>query len=229
MNDITILHYTSNKIPDNFARNIRNHLLKVTEEKIPIISISQKPMDFGYNICVGDIGSSVYNVYRQIFEGLKITKTKYICCCEDDSLYVMEHFESKVPDDAISYNMSRWQVSHRGYFFYLRRTSMLCCIAPTEILFNTLNERFTKYPEMPPPDTLSGRQRQAFGEPGRYENRIGLPVVKLNRFESVLPVVTFRHWAGLGGLRGMSSSDIIKEEIEYWGNAKDLWKKFWTD
>lgn len=227
MNDITILHYTSNKIPEFFAKNVRDHLLKVTEEKIPIISISQKPMDFGYNICVGDIGASVYNVYRQIYEGLKITKTKYICCCEDDSLYVMEHFDSKVPDDAISYNMSRWQVSHRGFFFYLRRTSMLCCIAPTEVLFKTLNERFTKYPEMPPFDTLSGRQRQAFGEPGRYENRIGLPTVKINRFETVLPVVTFRHREGLGGFRGMSPSDIIKNEIEYWGNARDLWKEFY--
>jgi len=37
---------------DPFASNIRNHLLSLFPEGVPLISISHKPMDFGDNICV---------------------------------------------------------------------------------------------------------------------------------------------------------------------------------
>jgi len=52
MNDLTLLFYTCNKMSDPFASNIRNHLLSLFPEGVPLISISHKPMDFGDNICV---------------------------------------------------------------------------------------------------------------------------------------------------------------------------------
>ena len=50
MNDLTLLYYTANKIPETFGQNVRNHLLSLFPEGIPIISVSHKPIDFGKNI-----------------------------------------------------------------------------------------------------------------------------------------------------------------------------------
>lgn len=98
MNDLTLIYYTSNTNPEYFAGNVRNHLLQVTEGKIPIISVSQKPIDLGKNICAGEIGRSLYNLYRQVYTGALEAKTKYVALCEDDTLYNMEHFRHRPPE-----------------------------------------------------------------------------------------------------------------------------------
>ena len=79
MNDLTILYYTANKIPEHFANSVRADLLRVTEKKIPIISISQKPITFGMNSCVGEIGASAYNVYFPVsYTHLTLPTTPYV-------------------------------------------------------------------------------------------------------------------------------------------------------
>ena len=55
MFDITAIYYTVNYISDYFAENIKKQILKVIDD-MPLISVSQKPIDFGQNICVGKIG-----------------------------------------------------------------------------------------------------------------------------------------------------------------------------
>ena len=61
----TIIYYTSNKEDEAFEGKTRKKLLEVCGD-IPIISVSQKPIDFGKNICVGDVGACDANLYRQI-------------------------------------------------------------------------------------------------------------------------------------------------------------------
>ena len=103
MTDCTILFYTANLISENFASKVREHLLESCNGT-PIISVSHKPMDFGKNICVTGLEVSAYSVYRQILIGAKEAKTKYVSCCEDDALYVPEHFEHRPSDDTFYYN-----------------------------------------------------------------------------------------------------------------------------
>lgn len=226
---LTIIYYTSNKIPEVFAQRVRDHLFSLTEGNIDIVSVSQKPIDFGLNICVGDIGASIYNVYRQIFEGLKVTKTKYVAMAEDDTVYVMEHLNHRPPDNTIGYNMHKWHLDMRGLFVHRERMSMLGCIAPTETLYNVLDERFTKYPDPPDFTKYSGRQRKGFGEPGRYEHSLGLSTVAIERFRTIQPIISFNHGNGIGGVRPLVRADIRQESIEPWGSAKELWNKFYGD
>jgi len=222
--DISILYYTANLIPQFFAVNVRNHLLEVTKGEIPIISISQVPIDFGENIYIPDISPSIYNVYKQILIGAKSAKTKYLVCCEDDSLYTSEHFRFRPQEDAFCYNVNRWRVHNDAFLFKHRREAtaagMWNCIAPTELMIKTLGARFEKYP-------VRGSQI-GWGEPGRYERKLGLPPVKSLAFRTEIPNITFSHETGLGGVRRIGPEDIRQKELPYWGSAKELRERMWN-
>ena len=49
-NDLTLVYYSANALPENVANNFRRELLNVTKGIFPIISVTQKPVDFGNNI-----------------------------------------------------------------------------------------------------------------------------------------------------------------------------------
>ena len=214
VNDITLIFYTSNRIPEFFALNVMKHIQSFG---IPIISVSQKPIAFGKNICVGEIGCSVYNVYKQILIGVKEAKTKYVACCEDDTLYVKEHFEFEPPDGGIFYNVNRWRINLHGMFYYRNRRIMCSCVSGSEKLIEVLEERFRKYPTCP--DNLWG-----WGEPGRFERRLQLPRVEVGTFRTKEPIVQFNHLDGLSGSRVVLETDVVTSYLEPWGSASELWR-----
>lgn len=69
MIDATVLYYTSNREGENFEGRVREIILK-NKGNLPLISVSQKPIDFGKNIVVGDHGASGFNMFRQPIYGL---------------------------------------------------------------------------------------------------------------------------------------------------------------
>ena len=216
----TILYYTANLISDFFAENVRDHLRSFG---LPIVSVSHKPIDFGENICIGEAEVSNYTVYRQILIGAQRAETKYVVCCEDDSLYVPEHFTVEPPEDTLVYNNNRWNLN--TYFYYYRdRAGMCMCVAPRELMIEVLEKRFEKYPE-----PIERRKFKGFGEPGRYEDLLGLPPVKMETFKTADPTVTFNHRPSLGGKRRILKTDLIEQTIEPWGKAYDLWCKYYGD
>jgi hypothetical protein len=215
MSDCTILFYTANLISDHFATKIRENILE-TCNGTPIISISHKPMDFGDNICVSGMEVSAYSVYKQILMGAKQAKTKYVACCEDDALYVPEHFEHIPPDDTFHYNVNRWSVT-RDFYYYRQRRLMSMCIVSTQLMIDTLETRFAKYSEC----------CSHFGEPGRFEHKLGLPSVKIGSFRTEIPTLTFVHRPSLGGKRKLLPVDIIKKELPYWGSSQELWDRIY--
>jgi hypothetical protein len=94
------------------------------------------------------------------------------------------------------------------------------CVSPRELVVETLELRFKKYPNIMPKEQLRG-----FGEPGRYEPFLGLPRVKRESFNTKIPCVTFNHRPSMGGMRKVLSQHKISESLEYWGKAEDLRKK----
>ena len=220
MGDLTLLYYTCNLVEERFANNIRSALLQFG---LPIISISHKPIDFGTNICVGEIGASIYNIYKQVLIGAKKAKTEFVACCEDDALYNSEHFLHR-SRNAFLYNINRWNVNE-DVFFHRRRVNMSMCIAPTQLMIDTLEKRFEKYP------TSLNREKGeliGFGEPGRSEHKIGLPSVKMDIFHSGMPTLVFNHRPSVGGVRRILLRDRIEKSLPHWGKATDLWGKMWN-
>lgn len=221
MNDLTLLFYTCNRMSEPFAGNIRNHLLSLFPEGIPLISISHKPMDFGKNIYVPGLEPSIYFVYRQILIGAKEATTKYVACAEDDAIYCREHFEHRPEDDSFDYNLNRWHINET-FYFWRPRAGMHTCIAPTVLVIETLEKRFAKYPTILDESCMRG-----FCEPGRREDMIGLPKVKFTMFNTAAPVLVFNHRGSLGGKRKVKNTDVIVSSHEHWGSASELWKRMY--
>ena len=103
MNDITIIYITASEVPEKWAEFQRKKLIEVSGAA-PIISVSRKPLDFGFNI-IDNGKRCTDNIYRQMLRAIKISKTKYIAVAEDDVLYPPDHFTFYRPaDDTFGYN-----------------------------------------------------------------------------------------------------------------------------
>jgi len=100
----SIVYYTSNQENPDFEGQIIEGIWRVNSE-LPIISVSQKPLDFGDNLCVGDVGCSYLNEYRQILLGAERATTEYVFTVESDCLYPPGFFDFE-PGEAPIYKYS---------------------------------------------------------------------------------------------------------------------------
>jgi len=96
-NHTTVIYYTSNTENNKFAQKVMDRLLE-SMGNLPLISVSQKPLDFGYNVNMGDIGVSEQNVFKQMLTGCEIASTPFVTFVEADTLYPPEYFQY-VPED----------------------------------------------------------------------------------------------------------------------------------
>ena len=221
MSNLTVLFYTCNQKPEPFATNVRNVLLEAIGE-LPLISISHQPLDFGRNICIGESRISAYTLYQQVLIGAEEAKTDYIACTEDDVLYAADEFTFRPPDkETFCYNKNRWWIESSGLFRWRNRTALSGCVAPRQLMIDTLKRLFEKFPVHP--ETREGLT--GFAEPGRYEVYLGLPQVNLSFFRTKIPIVTFNTKPSLGGLRKSDPRDLYTETLPYWGTARKLWDK----
>lgn len=224
-NDITIIYYTSNHAPEKFLDKTKETLLEASNG-IPIISVSQKPIDFGENICIGDIGRSHLNIYRQALIGAKAAKTKYIAMAEDDVLYTKEHFQYTPKDDVFLYNMNVWRLYtwvKPPIYSWKDRFNFHDLICSRELFIEAIEERFNKWPD----DSKINIANWA--EPGKYEGPHHLNVTerKVEKHYSKLPNIAFSHETNLQfnnlGTR-KKLGPLQAYEIPFWGHANNIIK-----
>jgi hypothetical protein len=191
MKDLTLLYYTANYISEDFMKAIQNNLLEKMGDT-PIISVSFKPINFGTNICVGELKRSAYNIYKQVLIAAKAATTEYVATAEDDVLYSREHYEYRPAKGVFAYDINKWELfSWDRVPVYTRkgRRNMTSLIVTREDLVKTLEERFAKYPvlEEVPERILT----HYWGEPGRFENHLGIAGLANERYEGKVPHVMF--------------------------------------
>lgn len=118
MRGLTVLYYTSNLENEDFLARVRGKLRHLAAG-IPIVSVSQKPINFGHNICVGEVGLSSYNIRRQILIGAESAMTDFVALVEDDSLYPPNHFvvQDRFDDSTMYYNRKVYMLSTRTRMF----------------------------------------------------------------------------------------------------------------
>ena len=105
----TIVYYTDHHIDETLAARCRK-LLSVAATNIPIISVSQKPLNFGKNICVGVKPRSNHSIYEQIMAGLEqVEPGSVVYLAEHDVVYQPSHFVH-IPEvkDRLDYNQNRY-------------------------------------------------------------------------------------------------------------------------
>lgn len=125
MTDLTIIYYTSNREDEQFELNVQRQLYR-SAKHLPIVSVSQKPIDFGTNICVGDIGASAENIVIQMLAGANAADTEYISFGESDCLYPPDYFNFKPKRNDIFYYTGNFYVlwNHRNSFYRKRRAEL---------------------------------------------------------------------------------------------------------
>jgi len=232
MSDLSLLYCTDNVMPERTRKKIADYLLEVTGGRYPVVSVSQEPIRLGKNICVGDIGKSKFNMYKQVLTGAREVKTRYVACVDDDTLYSPEHFLHRPDDDVFSYETNYWFAQpEKDYYWRVhdvsKRGGMWGCISSTKLLLDNLTQRFRVYPTPPPSPFL-------WGEPGINDRPYGM-ISKYVRHHSEKPCVVFVHKLSMGYTQlrrfhrryGHPLPEDKTESLEQFGSIKDLWDKYW--
>ena len=246
--DATIILYTSNYLDEKnpyFLSNTRKQLIKAAGN-IPITVVSQKTVvrydgyegDFN-NVCVGDTGRSHLNIYRQILAGCKSAKTKWVMMAEDDCLYSPEHFDferyiKNPQDDVFYYDMCKLSIftwiKPALFSFRFKREVVNQLICNREFLIEALEERFKRVDELKGMGWPEEKIIKYFGDPGRYENLLGVTVRKTRQESCTNPSIVFSHEYAYGYEHNQGKKkrlgDLRIIEVPYWGRAEDVLKLY---
>src|SRR5574337_68473 len=221
MSDLTVLYYSSNRMAEQTAANFRQELRKVVDGKYNVIAVTQKPIkERGWlNFCIGDIGQSYFNLYKQMYVGLQEINTPFVAMAEDNTLYNSEHFEYRpMTLEIVAYNKHMYFLDN-DTFWTKGHVGTFGCIAPTKYLRDSLAARFERFPE----EMLPRRyQKWFFMDPG-FEDRLQLPKLETEKFHTKTPLITMAYFGGTYGKpKRRSGTSHALEELPDWGKAKEL-------
>ncbi len=211
MIDTTIIYCSSNREKPEFEQRIRDGILK-SAGNIPIISVSQKPIDFGQNICVGDVGASGFNFFRQVLIACKAATTKFVTSAEADCLYPPDYF-TFIPDrDDVCYRDSNLYVmgNRRDYFFSKKEGATHAQVVGREFYIRTLEKLFENAPEWNAEEKNFPKER--FGKEDVFD--------KIEYYETESPVVQIKTGDSMRHYTHSDRTPIY--EIPYWGSGKLL-------
>lgn len=146
-NNATIIYYTSNREDPAFEARVQENLLKNCGG-LPIISVSHKPINLGKNICVGDVGTSGFNMFRQVEIACEAATTPFIISAEADCLYPPDYFTFRPKELDRCYRNSNLYVmpDRRAYFFYKEEGATHAQIVGREYYLKTLKKLFEGAP-----------------------------------------------------------------------------------
>jgi hypothetical protein len=213
----TILYYTSCAEKPDFEKKIQENILKNTY--LPIISVSQKPIDFGKNICIGSVGKSYINEWRQILIGAKEATTDWLVFAESDFLYPREYFEFDPPKGADIYRYDNvWILFKNKDKFYRKKYSEGSQIVNREWIINKLEESLEGLPEW-----FDGREVPYVSK----EQRNAFHHMPYELFHGEVPCISFKTGDGVRGwTRTKKGDENISDTLPHWGNSIDLKKKY---
>jgi len=214
----TVVYYTSNREESSFENKIRERLLK-TIGNLPLISVSQKPIKFGKNICVGDVGLSVQNVFRQLQIGAEAATTKFIISVEDDVLYPKEYFEFVPPKEDVCYRYNNLYILWKYYTrirkpFFQKAHSEGAQICGREFLIRQIKRRLDSR------GFWNAELEHGKSTPNIFRK-------KYEFFSSNIPVISVKTDKGLHGQQTgvMNKSKMI---LPYWGSSEELRKELFN-
>ena len=211
MTDRTIIYYSACTEDPVFEQRIRDDLVKKAGN-IPIISVTRKPIDFGQNICVGEVPVSYTSEWKQLLIGLKAAKTRFVIAAEADCLYPPEYFQMTPAEDDMMYNYNHiWIIwkRHSGAFrkYGYCEGAQVCgreyWIERLEPLLPVKWEPYTRLQE-------NVLVNEIFLERKEFTGR---------------PVVSFKTGDGVS-CRTTFDRHSRTQELEYWGNVRKLKRIF---
>lgn len=213
--DKTIIYYTSNREEEAFEQKIIDDMLSKSGNT-PIISVSQKPMDLGQNICIGDVGHSYLNERKQILMAAKLAKTDYVIVAESDFLYSPEYFNFE-PTGENFYRYEdiwiMWLTGKYKNFHHKRTISDGAQIVKRDYFVNLLEKYLEPYPNW---YEKNDRERDPRHSPYHH--------VPYALIHGKIPCVSIKTNFGLTFLTAVD--DRTSKSLPHWGNVEALRSKF---
>ena len=221
------VYYTDNQCEERILIVAREQLKKMG---LPIVSVSQFPINFGNKNIVMNLNRSHLTMFKQILAGLEAIDTDIVFLTEHDLIYHPSHFDFTVPKkDVFYYNEHTYKLNAKdgqGLFYYTKQTSGVC--AYRDLLLEHYRNRVKIVEE-------HGFTRKMGFEPGTHKPPRGIDNYGCERYMSEYPNVDIRHRANLTSNRfkkeQFRSQRSIKgwklvDEIPGWGITKDRFDDF---
>jgi hypothetical protein len=213
MNDTTILYYSSNQEKPEFEKFITDDLIKKANG-LPIISISQKPMDLGTNICVGDVGCSDHNIFSQIRRGCQLATTKYVAFAESDCLYPEDYFDYVPTCDNRVHLDTNLFILYKGTPHFKGKDYSLCgTIVGREYMLDCINKMNDGKPEW---NWKRKKFRPMWHKLAEHQ---WIP------FKTENAIINIKTTEGMRLLTGTNGHNI--KDLPYWGSTEALGNKIW--
>ena len=220
LDSATVVYYTSNCEDPEFEYRIRRHLV-ATAQGLPIVSVSHQPIDFGQNICVGDVGVSNINIFRQMMIGAEAARSRYIFTAESDFIHPWQWFRFRPDIPSTMYvgtplYLLFGQRGARKVYCLKERGSEGAMIAERELLLACLKRMLAGKPEWA--DT-PGHGRDVIRMP--YLSRLG----RVEQYPLPQAIVSFRTGRQLHRKTPWLAGSEVRE-LPYWGTAESLIDRF---
>ena len=220
--EVSIIYASSNKELPEFEQRIRDNIIEHCGD-IPIISVTQKPIDFGTNICVGeDVGVSGFNFFRQSLIACQAAKTRFVLSCEADTLYPPDYFQW-VPDrDDKCYRNDNVYVmgQHRKYFFKKPGGATHGQIVNREFYIKTLEKWFEGEPKW------DATQFNFPKEKSRMKCEDVFWKTEIEYYHTENPVIQIKTSQSMRNYTSAIREPIY--ELPFWGSGKDFRAKFYN-
>lgn len=249
MNDLTIIYYTSNYLEEvnpYFLRNTEKQLLRAAGD-LPIQVITQKELSINSHFMKSGVNVQYalsskkerghLNIYYQILEGCRLAKTPYVAMAEDDILYSFEHFHEYRPKrNKLAYDMAKWSIftwtNPPMYSFRNKRLVVNSLLCSRDMLIELLEERFERVEQIRKDGWKEDAILSKWGDPGRYEDLLGVKVREREEFYTSHPNIVFSHEHAFGFLnhgKRKRLGDMRATEIPEWGKASDVLKLYYEE
>lgn len=211
MADTTIIYYTSNREDPLFEERVRANLVKVCGD-LPIISVSHQPIDLGTNICVGDVGTSGFNMFRQVQIACQAATTRFVISAEADCLYPPDYFQFVPTRDDICYRDSNLYVmpDHRDYFFYKGEGATHAQIVGRKFYLDTLEKLLAGAPQWSAEEKNFPKERH--GKNDIFEH--------IEYWKSSNPVFQIKTHRSMRYYTHSDRNPVL--ELPFWGSGKDV-------
>jgi len=207
----SVIYISANRERPEFEAKIIKDLL-TKSHGLPIVSVTHKPIDLGFNICVGDVGTSGYNFCRQIQIACENTDTDYVVSAESDCLYSPDYFRF-VPEklDVPYRNTNIYVQKYRRDYVTKKASSTFSQVVGRKFYLDRLNELFGDAPMW---DNIKNWPKE-WGK---------LLFEEFEYFETKYPCISFK--TGMGMRKHSPSGDTPVRKLPYWGDIKLLRRQY---
>ncbi len=223
-----IIYFTDNQLDEKIAKPVRDRLQQISQEdKIPIVSSSLKPMDFGIkNVKFPSLKRGYKAMFKQILGALENSSADIVYFCEHDVLYHPSHFDFEPIDKEIFYyNQNVWflrTTDGHALHYDVNQVSGICVYRQTAITH--YKERLAlveqKEQELSEPEFNKWVRHMGF-EPFTHNRVQWNTTFKHESWKSQFPNIDIKHGANLTGQRWTKEEYINQNLLINWQETDD--------